>query len=465
MYMEHTREEILKRIEEEDIAFVRLQFTDIFGMPKNIAVTASQLDRALAGEVMFDGSSVGGYVHSDESDMYLIPDLSTFDIYPWRPQSGKVARMYCDVFTLDRKPFAGDPRQVLARVVREAEEMGLFFDVDPELEFFLFNCDDEGNPVTETRERAGYLEVGPSDWGENVRRDIVLTLEEMNFRVSSSYHETAPAQHEIDFEQERADRMADMIMTFRTAVKTVARKHGLYATFMPKPREGVSGSGMHLNFECRDRNGRNLFHDEKNALELSDTAYQFIAGILRHIRGITLVTNPIVNSYKRLVPGFEAPVNVTWSESSRNVSSLIRVQPLRGDAARIEVRNPDAACNPYLAIALLIAAGLQGIREKLVPPAEFHEPTNDRRSADACACGQPETARDGSDTPSLDSIRPDTLPENLGKAIEAFREDIWIRDVLGDGIYDKFLRAKEREWRSFRTCVTQWELREYLERY
>nr|MCR5675171.1 glutamine synthetase family protein [Lachnospiraceae bacterium] len=284
------KEEILRRIKEEDIAFIRLQFTDIFGTPKNLAVTASQLDRVLAGEVMFDGSSVGGFVRSDESDMYLIPDLSTFDIYPWRPQAGKVARLYCDVYTLDKKPFAGDPRQVLARVLKEAEDMGLTFDVDPELEFFLFRCDDNGEPIPETGERAGYFDVAPADWGENVRRDIVLTLEEMNFRVSGSYHETAPSQHEIAFEEESADRIADKIMTFRMVVKTIAKKHGLYATFMPKPREGQNGSGMHLNFKCRDKGGRNIFYDEKDALQLSETAYQFIAGILAHIRGMTLVT-------------------------------------------------------------------------------------------------------------------------------------------------------------------------------
>ena len=444
----NTREEILQRIEEEDIAFVRLQFTDIFGTPKNIAVTASQLEKALNGEVMFDGSSVGGYVRSDESDMYLVPDLDTFDIYPWRPQSGKVARMFCDVCTLDRKPFAGDPRQVLKKVLREAADMGLHFDVNPELEFFLFRCDDDGEPITDTKERAGYFDVAPADWGENVRRDIVLTLEDMDFRVLSSYHETAPAQHEIDFEEEPADRTADRIMTFRMAVKTVAKKHGLFATFMPKPREGVSGSGMHLNFKCRDREGKNLFYEEQDSLGLSPLAYAFIAGILKHIRGITLVTNPIVNSYKRLVPGFEAPVNVTWSGSSLNVSSLIRVQPLRGDDTRIEVRNPDGTANPYLSIALLIAAGLDGIRGKLEPPAEFHESLRDKDSVRMPGSEQFET-----------------LPETLGEAIEAFRNDPWVRDVMGSGIYNKFLKAKDKEWRNFRTCVTQWEMREYLGKY
>ncbi|MCR4763346.1 MAG: glutamine synthetase family protein [Lachnospiraceae bacterium] len=435
-------EEIRNRIEEEDIAFIRLQFTDIFGTPKNIAVTASQLDRALAGEVMFEASLVGGYVRSGESDMYLIPDLSTFDIYPWRPQSGKVARLYCDVCTLDRQPFAGDPRQVLARVMREAGEMGLTFDVDPEQEFFLFRCDDNGDPIAETRERAGYFDVAPADWGENVRRDIVLALEDMNFRVSGSYHEMAPAQNEIDFEEERADRIADKIMTFRMAVKTIAKKHGLYATFMPKPREGVNGSGMHLNFKCRDTKGRNLFFDEQDGEQLSDTARQFIAGILRHIRGITLVTNPIVNSYKRLVPGFEAPVHVSWSGSSLNTTAVIRIQALRGDATRIEVRNPDGASNPYLAIALLLAAGMEGIRKGLVLQEESCEGEADE-----------------------DTDRYATLPETLGEAIEAFRADPWVRDILGDGIYEKYMRVKEQEWRTFRTCVTAWEMKEYLEKY
>ena len=265
----YNREDIFRIVEEEDVAFIRLQFCDIFGMPKNLAITPSQLEKALNNEIMFDGSSVEGFVRTDESDMYLYPDIDTFEIYPWRPQSGKVARMFCNVYTLDRQPFQGDPRNVLKRVLEDAGKMGLQFKVDPELEFFLFGCDDDGRPVATSHENAGYFDVAPSDWGENVRRDIILNLEDMNFQVASSHHEIAPAQHEIDFDAESADRIADMIMTFKMAVKTIAKKHGLYATFMPKPKEGVNGSGMHINIMAEDLDGKNLFYDEKDVLKLS----------------------------------------------------------------------------------------------------------------------------------------------------------------------------------------------------
>ncbi len=440
----YTREDIEQLVEDEDIAFIRLQFCDIFGTPKNIAITPTQLEKALNNEIMFDGSSVEGYVRTDESDMYLYPDPDTFEIYPWRPQSGKVARMFCNVYTLDRKPFIGDPRNVLKRVLDEAADMGLYFKVDPELEFFLFECDDNGRPVASSHENAGYFDVAPSDWGENVRRDIILNLEEMNFRVDSSHHEIAPAQHEIDFEMENADRMADMVMTFKMAVKTIAKKHGLYATFMPKPTEGVNGSGMHLNFIAEDKNGKNVFFDENDDLQLSTTAYQFIAGILEHIKSMTLVTNPLVNSYKRLIPGFDAPVDITWSGSSANRSALIRVPSPRGEATAIELRNPDATCNPYLAMALLIAAGLDGIKKELVPSQTQRKDHNT-------------TGDVVSDT--------DRLPETLGEAIDACAKDDFVKTVLGEQIYDKFLDAKKREWKEFRACVTQWELKEYLDRY
>ena len=441
--MKYTKEDIFRIVEEEDVAFIRLQFCDIFGVPKNIAIAASQLESALNNECMFDGVSVEGFVRSDESDMYLYPDLDSFDIYPWRPQAGKVARMFCDVYTIDRKPFSGDPRNVLKRVVEKAKAMGLNFKINPEAEFFLFDYDDDGQPTTSTKENGGYFDVAPADQGENVRRDIILNLEEMGFDISSSHHEIAPAQHEIDFRAEDAERIADMIMTFRMAVKTIAKKHGLYATFLPKPTEGISGSGMHINIIAEDESGRNLFSSE-NGSSLSDTAQYFIAGVLNHVKGMTLITNPIVNSYKRLVPGYDAPVNITWSSSSANRSALIRVPAGRGEGTRIEIRNPDATCNPYLAIALILAAGIEGIEKKMTPPAELSQNLG-RVSED-----------------ELRDSTFETLPRTLGEAIAAYEKDPFVKEVLGESVYNKFLDAKRSEWKDFRTCVTQWEIKRYL---
>ena len=441
--MKYTKEDIFRIVEEEDVAFIRLQFCDIFGVPKNIAIAASQLESALNNECMFDGVSVEGFVRSDESDMYLYPDLDSFEIYPWRPQSGKVARMFCDVYTIDRKPFSGDPRNILKRVANKAKAMGINFKINPEAEFFLFDYDDDGQPTTSTKENGGYFDVAPADQGENVRRDIILNLEEMGFDISSSHHEIAPAQHEIDFRAEDAERIADMIMTFRMAVKTIAKKHGLYATFLPKPTEGISGSGMHINIIAEDESGRNLFSSE-NGSSLSDTAQYFIAGVLNHVKGMTLITNPIVNSYKRLVPGYDAPVNITWSSSSANRSALIRVPAGRGEGTRIEIRNPDATCNPYLAIALILAAGIEGIEKKMTPPAELSQNLG-RVSED-----------------ELRESTFETLPRTLGEAIEAYEKDPFVKEVLGESVYNKFLDAKRSEWKDFRTCVTQWEIKRYL---
>lgn len=429
----YTKEDIYRIVEEEDVAFIRLQFCDIFGVPKNIAIAASQLESALNNECMFDGVFVEGFTRSDESDMYLHPDLDSFDIYPWRPQSGKVARMFCNVYTSDGKPYLGDSRNVLRNVVEKSKKMGINFRVNPEPEFFLFDYDDNGQPTTKTHEKASYFDVAPADQGENVRRDIILNLEEMGFDISSSHHEIAPAQHEIDFKEADAEKSADMVMTFRMAVKTIAKKHGLYATFMPKPAEGISGSGMHLNISAVDDNEKNLFLNP-DSNELSDTALYFIAGVLNHVKGMTLVTNPIVNSYKRLVPGFDAPVNVSWSSSSANRGALIRIPGRRSGAAKIEIRNPDATCNPYLALALILAAGMEGIEKKMTPPPEI----------------------------SAQTTEPDTLPLTLGEAIRAYSEDPFVKEILGDPVYTRFLEAKKAEWKDFRTCVTQWEIGRYL---
>ena len=320
----YTKDDIFRMVEEEDVEFIRLQFTDIFGTLKNIAITSSQLEKALDNKCMFDGSSVEGFVRIEESDMYLYPDYDTFEIFPWRPQQGKVARLICDVHTPDGKPFEGDPRWILKKTIKEANEMGYRFDVGPECEFFLFHTDDNGLPTTLSHEKAGYFDLGPNDLGENIRRDMVLTLEDMGFEIEASHHEVAPAQHEIDFKYDEALKTADNIQTFKMTVKTIAKRHGLYATFMPKPKFGISGSGMHINMSLATEEGKNIFADENGKIGLSDDAYHFIAGIMKHARGMSAITNPLVNSYKRLVPGYEAPVYIAWS--AKNRSPLIRIR-------------------------------------------------------------------------------------------------------------------------------------------
>ena len=442
----YTKEDIMRIVEEEDVAFIRLGFADIFGQQKNIAVTSSQLDRVLNNEITFDGCALEGLINN-EDDLFLYPDLQTFNIYPWRPQSGKVARMFCNVYTRDQKPYEGDPRGVLQRVVAGAQQENLNIVVNPELEFFLFDLDEQGKATNHTGEEAGYFDVAPADQGENVRRDIILNLEEMNFDITSSYHEKAPAQHEIHFSSEPAVRCADMIMTFRMAAKTIAKRHGLYASFLPKPLEGEYGSGLHMNFMFLDALGKNLLYDPEDPMQLSEMGYSFISGILEHAKGMTLLTNPIVNSYKRLVPGYDAPVNIGWAGTCGSRSVLIRIPSIRGSRTRIELRSPDAACNPYLVMAVAIAAGMDGIKRGLKAVPELTEDKIIR------------------DRDPLTTNTDQLIPQTMGDAILAFAQDDFIRGVLGDGIYEKYLTAKKREWEAFRTRITQWEIDEYLNRY
>lgn len=442
----YTREDIFRIMEEEDVAFVRLQFCDIFGTPKNLAVTAGQLEAALNNECSFDASAIEGF-RDTLHEMYLHPDLDTFDIYPWRPQTGKVARLYCDICTADGEPFDGDSRHVLRRVLRQAEESGLYFDIQPEPEFFLFHTDDEGRPTLMTHETAGYFDVAPTDLAENVRRDIILSLEEMNFEIIGSHHELSPAQHEIDFAGGSAGRVADQVMTFRQTVRTVARKHGLCATFMPKPRADVNGSGMHLHIQCRDRLGKNLFAADEGQGHLSPLARHFAAGLLAHAAGMTLITNPLVNSYKRLVRGFDSPTVICWSDILANRSAYINIPGQGGDRTRIELRSPDGVCNPYLAFSLCIAAGLDGIRRNLEPPEMIHENLSGLTDA------------------QIRNLDLHTLPETLGEALDAFRTDPLAREVLGDRIMDGYDSRKRREWKAFRTVVTNWEIENYLGKY
>lgn len=441
---QYSKEEIMKLVEEEDVEFIRLQFTDIFGTMKNVAVTSSQLEKALNNECMFDGSSIEGFVRIEESDMYLYPDLNTLEIFPWRPQQGKVARFICDVYRPNKTPFEGDPRYILKKVLQEAKEMGYTFQVGPECEFFLFHTDDNGLPTTITHEKAGYFDLAPLDLGENARRDIVLNLEDMGFIIEASHHEVAPAQHEIDFRYDEALSTADNIMTFKLAVKTIAKRHGLCATFMPKPVHGVNGSGMHTNMSL-SKDGKNLFADENDPLGLSREAYNFIAGIMEHIKGMTAITNPLVNSYKRLVPGFEAPVYIAWSATNR--SPLIRIPAGRGESTRVELRSPDPSCNPYLTLAVCLAAGLDGIKRNLSPQKAvdyniFHMTDEERQKA-GIQC----------------------LPGTLLEAIEALEQDEFIKNVLGEHVASNYIKAKKAEWLSYRSQVTEWEINQYLIRH
>lgn len=442
----YSKEDIMRLVEEEDVEFIRLQFTDIFGMLKNVAITSSQLEKALDNRCMFDGSAIEGFVRIEESDMYLYPDLDTFEIFPWRPQQGKVARLVCDVYRPNGEPFEGDPRYVLKKVLKEAADMGYSFYVGPECEFFLFHTDEDGRPTTYTHEMAGYFDVAPIDMAENVRRDIVLNLEEMGFEIEASHHEIAPAQHEIDFQYADGLSTADNIMTFKMAVKTIAKRHGLHATFMPKPKAGVNGSGMHINMSLADKDGNNVFVDESDNLGLSKAAYYFMAGILKHIKEITVLTNPLVNSYKRLVPGYDAPVYIAWSASS-NRSPLIRIPSSRGSSTRIELRCPDSAVNPYLALAACLAAGLDGIKNELEPPASV--------DTNIFAMSEEE----------MRAFGIEQLPETLGEALEAFEGSKFVQELLGKHIYTKYLEAKQAEWKKFRAEVTDWEIEEYLYKF
>ena len=440
--MGYTKEDVLRIAKEKDVQFIRLQFTDIFGQLKNVAITQSQLEKALDNKCMFDGSSIEGYVRINESDMYLRPDYDSFVILPWKD---RVARMICDVYCADGKtPFLGDPRNVLKKVIKEAADMGYTFNVGPECEFFLFQLDEEGNPTTKTGDVAGYFDMGPSDQGEQCRRDICLALEEMGFEIEASHHEVAQGQHEIDFRFDEALKTADNVVTFKHVVKTYARRHGLHATFMPKPVYGINGSGIHTNMSLM-KDGKNAFYDPDAELGLSETAMHFIAGVLKHVKAITAVANPLVNSYKRLVPGYEAPVYIAWSASNR--SSLIRVPAARGMGTRIELRSPDPSCNPYLEMALCLAAGLDGIKQNLAAPAGTNK--------NIFAMSSKELEAEGIDS----------LPGSLEEAMVEFQKDPFIKETLGEHVYEKYLEGKLREWRHYRNKVTGWEIDNYLCKY
>jgi glutamine synthetase len=421
-----------------------MQFTDIFGQLKNVAITASQIEKAVNNQIMIDGSSIEGFTRIQESDQYLYPDLDSFAILPWRPQYGKVARLICDVHNPDGTPFVGDPRGALKRVLDRVGKMGYTFNVGPECEFFLFQTDEEGKPTTKTNDEAGYFDLGPLDHGEGTRREICLNLEQMGFEIEASHHEVAAGQHEIDFKYGEALHTADNIMTFKLAVKTLAQKNGLHATFMPKPIFGINGSGMHTNMSLF-KNGKNVFFDEKGDKQLSKEAYSFIAGILAHMKGMTAITNPLVNSYKRLVPGYEAPCYMAWSASNR--SALIRIPAARGQSTRVELRCPDPACNPYLTLAVCLAAGIDGIEKGLTPPAEI---TDNIFAMDA-------------ETRAANGI--DSLPGSLEEAIEELQKDELMQETLGEHIMSQYVAGKKAEWDEYRTRVSNWEISKYIIAY
>lgn len=441
----HTKEDIHRLCDEQNVKFIRLQFTDILGVIKNVEIPVSQLAKALDNKMMFDGSSIEGFVRIEESDMYLYPDLDTFVVFPWTAEKGKVARLICDIYNPDGTPFAGDPRNNLKRVLKEMEELGFTeFNLGPEPEFFLFKLDDKGEPSMELNDSGGYFDLAPTDLGENCRRDIVLELEEMGFDIEASHHEVAPGQHEIDFKYADALSACDDIQTFKLVVKTIARKHGLHATFMPKPVYGLAGSGMHCNLSLFNK-GNNVFYDPKAELELSETARQFIAGIIKHAPAFTAITNPTVNSYKRLVPGYEAPCYVAWSTSNR--SPLIRIPASRGLSTRVEVRSVDPSANPYLALSVLLKAGLDGIKNKLTPPAPV-----DRN---IYAMDREERLAEGITD----------LPSSLVNALDELTSNEVMVSALGHHIFEHFIEAKEIEWDIFRTQVHPWEREQYINVY
>jgi glutamine synthetase len=438
-------QDVIDEIDEKDVDFLRLQFTDILGVVKNVSVPASQAEKAFTEGIYFDGSSIEGFVRIQESDMRLTPDPETFAVLPWR--DGRSARLICDVVnTSTGEAFVGDPRTVLKGVLERAEEMGFTVNAGPEPEFFLFREDEDGRATTEYTDHGGYFDLAPKDLASDVRRDIIYGLEEMDFEVEASHHEVAKAQHEIDFKYDDALTTADNVATFRSVVRAIAAQHDMHATFMPKPIPRINGSGMHTHLSLFDEDGTNAFHDDDDEFNLSETAKQFLAGILEHAPAITAVTNPTVNSYKRLVPGYEAPVYVAWSDVNR--SALIRKPAARVPAAsRIEARFPDPSCNPYLAFAALIEAGLDGIEQGLDCPDPVRENIYEFDEA------------------KREEYGIDTLPSNLGQALDALESDEVVQAALGDHVVEKFVQAKSQEYDEFRVDVSQWELDRYLETF
>ncbi|MFQ5550895.1 MAG: type I glutamate--ammonia ligase [Gemmatimonadales bacterium] len=439
-----TKQDILKLAKSTGVRFLRLQFTDITGINKNVEVPETQFAKAVSGDIMFDGSSIEGFVRIEESDMLLTPDLDTFEIFPNEDEGGKVARLICDVSTPDGEPFPGCPRGALKRQIARAKKKGFEMMAGVEAEFFLFHLDDYGEPTLNTHDQGGYFDLTPVDQGETIRRLIIDDLEDMGFEVEAGHHEVARGQHEIDFRYEDVLTTADNLATFKFVVRHVAFRHGFVATFMPKPIEGENGSGMHTH-QSLFKAGKNAFFDPKAEWQLSKTALGYIAGLLDHAPGFVSITNPLINSYKRLVPGYEAPINVAWS--MRNRSPMIRIPEKRGSSTRLELRMPDPAANPYLSLAVQLASGLDGVERKLAPP----EPVN----KNIFALSQRERRR----------LKIQELPRDLHEALDCLGKDEVIQGALGVHIYERYMEAKRQEWREYSAMVSQWEIDRYLGKY
>jgi len=436
--------EVLQRSRELNVKFVRLQFTDIFGMLKNIAITVEQLECALEKGVTFDGSVIDGQARLKESDMLLKPDPDTFVVFPWRPRTGAVARLICDVYNHDGTPFAGCPRNNLKRVLTEASAMGYTMNVGPEAEFYLFQTDEKGNPTTLTHDKGGYFDLTPLDLGENARREMVLALEDMGFEIESSHHEVSPGQHEIDFKYDNALAIADKIVTFKFVVRTIAQRHGLHASFMPKPIARYNGSGMHIH-QSLFKEDNNVFYAEDKPSQLSNIALWYMGGLLMHARAFCIITNPTVNSYKRLIPGESAPIFVGWSDQHR--SSILRIPARRETATRVEIRNPDPSSNPYLALNVILAAGLDGIKNKLDPVKSLEKDVYDMSGAELAA------------------INVRRLPKNIYEALEEFKASPLMKQALGEHIFNRFIQLKTEEWEDYHQQISQWEIEKYLNRF
>ena len=435
---------ILKRLEEDKVKSVLLQFSDLEGKPKNVAIPTKRMEKALTDGISFDGSSIQGFARLEESDMLLKPEADTYQIIPWSDSEYRVARFICDVYTTHGDPFTGDPRYILRNEMAKAKEKGYLFNVGPEMEFFLFRRDEKGHATVNLQDHASYFDQTPTDLGEDVRRDLVTQLSEMGFNIEASHHEVAPSQHEIDFTYGDALSMADKVVTFKFAAKTLALKRGLHATFMPKPIYGINGSGMHVNCSLM-KDGRNAFFDPDGEYQLSDIARYFIGGLLKHIDGITRIANPTINSYKRLIPGYEAPVYVGWSAMNR--SALIRVPSARGKSTRAELRSPDPTCNPYLTFAAMLAAGMEGITQKIEPPSGIDENIFQMTQAEREEKG----------------IR--CLPWSLQESNTALLKDELICGVLGEHVVNQIKRIAELEWSDFSRSITDWEINRYLATY
>ena len=439
-----TKEDILRKAKALELELIHLQFTDIAGTMKNVSIPVSELEKALDNEIMFDGSSIDGFVRIEESDMCLNPDLSTFTVFPWT-EGSREARLICDIYKPDGTPFEGCPRNVLKKVLEEAEDMGYILNVGPECEFFLFSTDEKGMPTLETHDDAGYFDLAPVDLGGSARKDMTITLRQMGFAIEASHHEVAPGQHEIDFKYENALTTADNIMTFKMVGRIIAQKHGLHATFMPKPKFGINGSGMHTNMSLETLEGENAFFDTDDSLQLSQTAYYYLGGLIRHAKSFAALTNPTVNSYKRLVPGYEAPVSIAWSASNR--SPLIRIPAKRGKGTRIELRNPDPSCNPYLALAAVLKAGLDGIKNQIDPPEQVTSNVYHM------------------DCEEMKEKNIESLPGNLMEAVHELTDSGLMKDALGEHVFEKFIEGATYEWREYSRVVSQWELDRYLRKF